>query len=146
MALPLAMLTSGDRAPPWTVAANTRPKKSGAQVTKEMIYGCSLDYPGPPMDGVIAYPYTTSQKLYRDDFETMIAAVITHPFCRTTVANASSLPHDILAGSAFDDGRAGGISKLWTSEATREFVPRSYIASKAAKPTGVRSECVQFLS
>ena len=72
MALPLAMLTSGDRAPPWTVAANTRPKKSGAQVTKEMIYGCSLDYPGPPMDGVIAYPYTTSQKLYRDDFETMI--------------------------------------------------------------------------
>ena len=108
---------------------------------KQIIYGES----GPAMDGVIHYPYTTSQRLYRDDFETMVMASLTHPYSKTTVSGASSLPHNILSGSNFDDGRLGGIQKNWVSEAERAWVPRSLTAMKQVGATGVRSECVQFL-
>ena len=109
-------------------------------VTNRMIDGDT----GPPMVGVIHYPYSTSQRLYLSDFRAMAAGTVTHPFVKTTVAGASSIPFDVLSGSAFDDDKVNG-AKLWQSESFREFVPRSITASKTILATGVRSECVQFL-
>ena len=128
------------------IKANTppqrqRPRSAYPTHAKRVIYG----EVGPPMDGVIHYPYSSFQRLYRDDFESMVMASITHPFCRTAKANASSLPHNILCGSAFDDGRLNKLQS-WVSESDRSYVRKSLVASKTTIPTGVRSECVQFLS
>ena len=108
---------------------------------KDRIYG----YTGPAMTGVISYPYSASQRLYRDDFEQMIAATITHPYCRTT-SKSGSLPHNILSGTNFDEASLGAMRMTWKSEQERSFVPMSLVASKQIKATGVRSECVQFLA
>ena len=97
------------------------------------------------MAGVIHYPYSSFQRLYRDDFESMVMSSITHPFCATAKANASSCSHNLLTGSAFDDGRINHL-KSWVSEQERSFVRQSLVSSKAMIPTGVRRECVQFLS
>ena len=100
---------------------------------------------GPPMVGVTTYPYTRSQREYLEDFQSLVASTITHPYMATTAFNRSSCPHDILYGSNFDDDRLGGMKKKWTSESRRAYVEKSIVASKKALGSGVRSECVQFL-
>ena len=55
---------------------------------------------GPPMIGVSTYPYSVAQKLYKDDFEQMVASTITHPYIAGTSFNVNSAPHDLLEGSA----------------------------------------------
>ena len=100
---------------------------------------------GPPMTGVLNYPFSTSQRLYLSDFRAMASSTVTHPFVTTTVASAGSIPFNILSGSAFDDDKIAGCPN-WRSETTREYVPRSIAQARATLPTGVRSECVQFLS
>ena len=100
---------------------------------------------GPKMVGVITYPYTRSQQEYLADFRSLIASSIDHPYMATTAFNVASVPHDVLSGSNYDDDRMGGIHKKWTSEYKRSFPIKSYVASKNAAPSGVRSEQVQFL-
>ena len=111
-------------------------------MVKDEIYGIS----GPPMTGVIHYPYSASQRLYRDDFEMSVMSTVTHPFCLTTKAGASSLPHNILSGSNFDDGKLGGLQKSWHSEHDRSFMYKNPNAAKHYPGSGVRSECLRFLS
>lgn len=118
-----------------------RPRSAYDTVAKRHIYG-EL---GPAMDGVINYPYSAMQRLYRDDFESTVMASITHPYCKTAKANASSLPHDILSGSNFDDGRISNLAS-WKSEAGRQYVPKDFRVGKSTIATGVRSECVRFIS
>jgi len=119
---------------------NPRPRSAYPTVAKRYIYG-EL---GPAMDGVIHYPYSASQRLYRDDFESMVMASITHPYCRTAKANTSSLPHDILSGSNFDDGRISNLSS-WRSECFRQYVPKNSNAARGTLATGVRSELTRFI-
>ena len=47
---------------------------------------------GPPMIGVSTYPYSVAQKLYKDDFEQMVASTITHPYISTTNMGQGSCP------------------------------------------------------
>ena len=100
---------------------------------------------GPQMIGVTTYPYTRLQREYLDDFQSLCATTIEHPYMATTAFNCSSVPHDLLYGSNFDDDRLGGIQRKWRSEQRRSFPEKSLIASKRTVPTGVRSEQVQFL-
>ena len=51
------------------------------------------------MIGVTSYPYSVSQNIYRSDFETLVAATITHPYVCATSNNKGSAPHNILTGS-----------------------------------------------
>jgi hypothetical protein len=108
---------------------------------KERIYG----FTGPRMTGVISYPYSASQRLYRDDFEQIVASTITHPYCRTT-SKSGSLPHNILSGTNFDEASLGAMRTMWRSEHERSFTPMSLVEAKQIKATGVRSECTQFLA
>merc|ERR1719181_642649 len=98
----------------------------------------------PAMIGVTTYPYTRSQKQYLDDFQSLVATTIDHPYMATTAFNRASVPHDLLYGSNFDDDRLGA-AKKWRSEYGRSFVPKSYAESKRAASSGVRSEQFQFL-
>ena len=101
---------------------------------------------GPaPMIGVIKYPYSTSQKIYLDDFRAMASNTITHPFVLSTVAGHGSIPHNILGGSNFDDDKLGGIKAKWVTETERSYVPMDLVTGTKILATGVRSECVQFL-
>ena len=81
-------------------------------MAKRLIYGDL----GPPMVGVINYPYTASMRLYHDDFECMVMSTVDHPFTTTTVANAPSIPHHPLSGMNFDDASLGGVKKTWVTE------------------------------
>ena len=92
------------------------------------------------MIGVATYPYTVLQNLYREEFETLVASTITHPYISMTTFNQGSAPHNILTGSNFSSGAAD-----WTSETQRSFVPKSYTESFNAKAFGLRSEELLFV-
>ena len=94
------------------------------------------------MIGVTTYPYTRSQREYLDDFQALCATTIDHPYMATTAFNRSSVPHDLLYGSNFDDDRLGPMKK-WLSEQKLAFVPKDLVAAKNLKASGVRSEQVQ---
>ena len=78
-----------------------------------------------------------------------MANTIDHPYMATTAFNRSSVPHDILYGSNFDDDRLGhmaeGGHKKWRSEYRLAYVPKSHVQAKRAPSSGVRSEQFQFL-
>jgi len=99
---------------------------------------------GPAMIGVTTYPYTRPQKQYLDDFQSLVATTIDHPYMATTAFNRASVPHDLLCGSNFDDDRLGA-KKKWRSEYSHAFIPKSHVDSKRAASSGVRSEQFQFL-
>jgi hypothetical protein len=100
---------------------------------------------GPAMTGVTTYPYSRAQQLYLEDFRALVAGSIDHPFMATTAFNCPSIPHGLLSGSNYDDDRMGGVEKKWRSEYRRSFPLKSYVASKNAESSGVRSEQFQFL-
>jgi hypothetical protein len=100
---------------------------------------------GPAMIGVSTYPYTRPQKQYLDDFQSVVATTIDHPYMATTAFNRASVPHDLLYGSNFDDDRLGGRERKWRSEYSISYAPKSYVDSKRALCSGVRSEQFQFL-
>jgi len=100
---------------------------------------------GPAMIGVSTYPYTRPQKQYLDDFQSVVATTIDHPYMATTAFNRASVPHDLLYGSNFDDDRLGGRERKWRSEYSLSYAPKSYVDSKRALCSGVRSEQFQFL-
>ena len=97
---------------------------------------------GPEMVGVKTYPYSRLQYEYLDDFQSLVATTITHPFMATTAFNRASVPHDLLYGSNFDDDRLGA-EKKWKSEYRRSYMPKSHVQSKRAPSSGVRSEQVR---
>ena len=103
---------------------------------------------GPAMVRVSTYPYTRAQREYLSDFQAVVAHTIEHPYMATTAFNRSSVPHDLLYGSNFDDDRFA-VQKKFKSECRRAYHvedPRARIVqSKRAMGSGVRSECVQFL-
>jgi len=94
---------------------------------------------GPKMIGVTTYPYSNPQRLYLQDFRALVANTITHPYMATTGFNVGSAPHDILAGSNFDDDRFAP-AKKWRSEYGRTYVKKSIVEAKTAEACGVRSE------
>ena len=95
---------------------------------------------GPAMIGVTTYPYTRSQKEYLDDFQSLVATTIDHPYMATTAFNRASVPHDLLYGSNFDDDRLGGIEKKWRSEYSHAYVKKDHVWAKKRESSGVRSE------
>ena len=103
---------------------------------------------GPAMVGVSTYPYTRAQREYLSDFQALVASTIEHPYMATTAFNRSSVPHDLLYGSNFDDDRFA-VQKKWKSECRRSYhvedARARIVQSKRAAGSGVRSECVQFL-
>ena len=146
--LPPGILLPGMEAP----KKKARPQTAGARLVPDFGGRKSLaqknidgEY-GPEMIGVTTYPYSRSQRQYLTDFRVLVAGTITHPFMATTGFNVGSVPHDLLAGSNFDDDRMGGIEKKWRSEYRREYLQKSIIEAKSTLATGVRSECVQFLA
>lgn len=98
---------------------------------------------GPAMSGVTTYPYSRNQQLYLADFRCLVANTITHPFMATTGFNVGSVPHDLLAGSNFDDDKMGGFERKWRSECRNAYTKKSIVESKTASACGVRSEQVQ---
>ncbi len=98
------------------------------------------------MQGVTSYPYSRNQLLYLTDFRVLVANTITHPFMATTGFNTASVPHNLLAGSNFDDDRLGGFEKKWRSEYKKQYTVTDFrgriVKSKTAEACGVRSEQV----
>ena len=107
---------------------------------KQMIEGDT----GPQMIGVTTYPYTRLQYEYLDDFQSLVATTIDHPYMATAAFNRASVPHDILYGSNFDDDRLGP-QKKWLSEYKLSYPVKDIVAAKRAASSGVRSEQFQFL-
>ena len=99
---------------------------------------------GPPMIGVSTYPYSVAQKLYKDDFEQMVASTITHPYIAGTSFNVNSAPHDLLEGSALKNVDRGNIHK-WVSTYKRDYVPKDVKEAFNAKAVGLRSEQAVFV-
>ena len=54
---------------------------------------------GPVQRGVVTYPYSHSEKLYKDSFRAVVSGRLTHPYITTTVAGSGSIPFDLLSGS-----------------------------------------------
>jgi len=94
---------------------------------------------GPKMIGVTTYPYSNPQRQYLQDFRALAAKTITHPYIATAGNNAGSSPHDLLAGTNFDDDRFSA-QKKWRSEAARSYIKKSIVESKGAYGCGIRSE------
>ena len=126
---------------PPTVASTVRTARSDKTEIRKLIEGDE----GPPMIGVTTYPYTRLQREYLEDFESLAATTLDHPYMATTAFNVSSVPHDLLFGSNFDDDKLGGIERKWKSEHTLAYYEKSIVASKKAHGSGVRSEQFQFL-
>jgi len=97
------------------------------------------------MEGVRKYPYSTSMRLYKEDFSALVCSTITHPYVTTSVNNSRSCPFDILSGMNYDDARLSGL-KTWISEQQIAYVPKDIKWAKNSGAVGVRSECVQFLA
>ena len=89
---------------------------------------------------MLTYKFSRPQKLYPTDFERVTARRPEPPYSITTHGNAyNSTPHNLLSGSAF----AGSASKLWKSEANREF--RDFTQAERYYGSGVRSEQTRFI-
>ena len=113
---------------------------------KKMQMNISGEFGPAAMTGVQSYPYTPSQRLYRKDFQALVAGTIDHPYL-TTASSVGSTPFNIMTGSGYDGERLqGSRAQKWNSEASAQFVPRSYAAAKATSTFGIRSEQVQFVS
>ena len=93
------------------------------------------------MIGVTSYPYSIPQNIYRTDFETLVAATITHPYVCATSNNKGSAPHNILTGSNF-----APTYDYFRTTAQRSWTAKSYRESANTKASGIRSESVRFVS
>jgi len=143
-----AVRTFGRPMVPPTRAGVRRPQSAAARLpsvnTKSTMQAAIDGETGPPMTGVTTYPYARFQTPYLDDFRAVIANTVTHPFMATTSNNAASSPHDLLSGTAFDEGKLGREQK-WKTEYKRSYVEKSYVASVSARPNGLRSEEMMFV-
>lgn len=100
------------------------------------------DLEGPKMTGVLTYPFTTFEKLYYEDFSAKVANTITHPFL-TTAKPTGTTPHNLLSGSNYDQEVV--LSRdhpRWRTETEMSYTAKSYVDSKAAIGSGIRSEQV----
>ena len=95
---------------------------------------------GPEQLGVVRYPYSTSERLYKNDFRAIVSNRLTHPYCLTCKKGAGSIPFNILSGSNFDDDKVNAAAN-WISEQERSYVLKSLTAGKSIEPTGIRTEC-----
>ena len=93
------------------------------------------------MIGVTTYPYSIPQSVYRQDFETLVASTITHPYISMTTFNQGSSPHNVLTGSNF-----GATHSYFETESMRSYKPKSYHEAFNTKASGIRSESVRFVS
>ena len=75
--------------------ANNRPNAAD-QRTLDVIYGRSGP---PPMRGVLSYTFSPTQRIYREEFETILAGQLTHPFLSVTQRQLQSCPHDLISGA-----------------------------------------------
>ena len=142
---------------PQSAAQDSRPvlsRKSSRAASAQPSYRSSLEKTdlqkkidgdtGPAMIGVSTYPYSVAQKLYKDDFEQMVASTITHPYIAGTSFNVNSAPHDLLEGSALKNVDRGNIHK-WVSTYKRDYVPKDVKEAFNAKAVGLRSEQAVFV-
>lgn len=133
-------------APP--TRATRRPQSAAARLpsvkVKTPIQAAIDGETGPPMTGVTTYPYARFQTPYINDFRAVIANTVTHPFMATTAFNAASSPHDLLSGTAFDEGKLGREVK-WKTEYKRAFIEKSYVQAVRAHANGLRSEEMMFV-
>jgi len=143
-----ASAASTRRSRPQSAMPRTRPHSaatSATDVSNKTVMQKLIDGDqGPPMVGVTTYPYTRGQQEYLEDFQSLVATTIEHPYMATTAFNRASVPHDLLYGSNFDDDRLGA-DKKWKSEYRRSFMHKDHVMSKRAPSSGVRSEQFQFL-
>ena len=95
---------------------------------------------GPEQLGVVRYPYSTSERLYKNDFRAIVSNRLTHPYCLTCKKGAGAIPFNILSGSNFDDDKVNAAAN-WISEQERSYVLKSLTAGKSIEPTGIRTEC-----
>jgi hypothetical protein len=95
------------------------------------------------MVGVKDYPYSPSQYYYNDDFQSLVANTITHPYMSTTTSYGS-VPHNIISGTNFGAEEKAGANK-WKSEYTKAFVKKSFVEAYHMKAKGLRSEEMMFV-
>ncbi len=95
---------------------------------------------GPVQTGVVRYPYSTPERLYKSDFRAIVSNRLTHPYCLTAKAGAGSIPFNILSGSNYDDDKVNAAAN-WVSEQERSYTVKSLTIGKSIEPTGVRTEC-----
>jgi hypothetical protein len=107
-----------------------------SQRTLDVIYGRSGP---PPMRGVLTYSFSRTQKVYREEFEQIVAGCITHPFLSVTRRQLQSAPHDLIVASAYSE------SPAMTSESKRQFGPKDLDEAYNAKGVGIRSEQMCFI-
>uniref|UniRef100_A0A6T7Y7R2 Uncharacterized protein n=1 Tax=Prymnesium polylepis TaxID=72548 RepID=A0A6T7Y7R2_9EUKA len=143
-----AARTFGRPAAPPSRPAVRRPQSAAARLpsvnAKSQMQAAIDGETGPPMTGVTTYPYARFQTPYLNDFRAVIANTVTHPFMATTAFNAASSPHDLLSGTAFDEGKLGREQK-WKTEYSRAFIEKSYVQAVRAHSNGLRSEEMMFV-
>jgi len=115
---------------------------------------------GPPMLGISGMAVTTIEKIYREEFEGVMAASCDHPYVSTTAWNRGSVPHNLLTGSALSPnffsmkpppGTRGRDQwqPVWASEYNIRYYPRSSkeqrVANDPLLAVGVRSEQMRYL-
>ena len=107
---------------------------------------------GPPMLGISGMAISTLERIYREEFEGVLANACDHPYVSTTAWNQGSIPHNLVTGSAlsphfFSSTGPGGRSS-WASEYTVSFYKRSRSdqlrANDPLKAVGIRAEQMRF--
>ena len=102
---------------------------------KKKIQGA--DGSGPPMAGVMTYPYKVNERLYYEDFSAVVAGRITHPFL-TTAKPGGSLPFNILSGSNYsEEAAAGPAHPRWRTEQSTQYYAKT---PNRKAGTGARTE------
>jgi len=94
------------------------------------------------MRGVLNYNFSRTEKIYREEFEIVVAAEITHPFLATSRRQLQSTPHDLIVASAYSGLRSGD---SMSSEASRQYGPKDLDEAYNAKGIGIRSEQMCFV-
>lgn len=92
------------------------------------------------MSGVTTYPHSRLHAMYKEEFEQLVAASLTHPFTSITAFNCGSVPHNLITGTAFSEKRGHGFN----SEYSRSYMKKSYVQSFNTKANGLRLE--EFMS
>jgi len=95
-----------------SAAAKVRPKTAYARLpsvhagkNKSQLQKAIDGDTGPPMTGVTTYPFSRSQRYYVEDFQSLVAMSITHPFTVTTNPTGS-VPHNLVSGAPRASARA----------------------------------------
>jgi len=125
---------------PQSAYGTIRSAKPGKSEIQKIIDGVT----GPPMTGVATYPFSANERHYKEDFRALVASQVTHPFMAITSFNVPSVPHHLLRGSAFDDGKLCK-HKEWSSEYKRAYPQKSATVAFKMRANGLRSEEMMFV-